>query len=248
MAENSFVLSVITATYNAGSSLPGLIASLKNQTDLDFEWVVMDGGSTDCTLSLLEAVEGISLRYFSEPDFGIYHALNKALRKIQGRYYLVLGSDDLLDENAVADYKKWALSTDADIITAAVRVGGKLVNGPVGKSWLRGQMAYVTAHSVGSIYKRSLHDQVSIGYYARAYPIAADQLFILRAIKAGANVVVADFCAGQFSNGGVSSTDYLGALTEFFRVQMLFEKKPLQVVLFFLRFIKNTKSILLRDM
>jgi glycosyltransferase involved in cell wall biosynthesis len=64
-------ISIITATLNARELLPGLIQSLQQQTDSDFEWVVMDGGSRDGTLELLRSAGLQQMRVVSEPDCGI---------------------------------------------------------------------------------------------------------------------------------------------------------------------------------
>lgn len=244
MASDKPTLSVITATYNAVEVLPQLLASLRAQTDLDFEWVVMDAVSTDGTVAILDGVRDLRLVYHSEPDFGIYDALNKAIRLCSGEYYLVIGADDFLAPGAVANYKLWAAKSGADIVTASIAYGAIVKKKPGGHPWLRGGMAFVTSHAVGSIYKKTLHAQRDIGFYSRLYPIAADQLFILRAVRQGARVCVAEFCAGRFGDDGVSSTDTLGTLTEFFRIQMQFEWRPLQILLFMLRLIKHSPRLM----
>ena len=135
-------LSIVTVTLNAAAHLPRLIRSLRSQTDPDFEWVVMDGGSSDGTLALLAQATELPLIWRSEPDFGIYDALNKALRLASGEYYLVAGADDVLDPGAVAGYRRLIEETDADIVTTSVRVGAhRVVHRPRGPTWLRGPRA-----------------------------------------------------------------------------------------------------------
>ena len=76
--------------------------------------------------------------------------------------------------------------------------------------------------------------------YSRKFPIAADQLFIKNVCQKGSRLKVANFVSGYFRLDGVSGTDHVGTLTEFFRVQMLTEKnKLLQILLFTLRLFKN---------
>lgn len=235
-------ISIITATYNAEKTLPALMDSLRQQTDYEFEWVVMDGGSTDGTVELLSGVSDLPLVWRSEPDFGIYDALNKAVKLARGEYYLVVGADDVLDPAAVANYKKLGTESGADILTAAVAYVGPLgvLSRPRGPAWLRGQMAYVTGHSLGAAFRKTLHERESVGFYSRSYPICADQLFIKRAIRSGASVAIGDFLAGQFGEGGVSTVNVAGVLTEFFRVQLQTERfKSLQVVLFILRLLRH---------
>lgn len=239
-------ISIVTATYNAASTLPDLIASLRGQSDRDFEWVVVDGASTDGTVDLLKSAGDVVNKWISEPDFGIYDALNKAIKLCNSEFYLVVGADDILDPAAVANYKALG-ETGADILTAAVDYGGTvgIMAKPHGPSWLTGQMAYVTGHSVGSAYRRNLHEIAGVGYYSRAYPIAADQLFIKRAVRSGARVAVGEFLAGRFGEGGISVVNVAGALSEFFRVQLQTEHcKSLQVMLFVLRLLKNFPKLM----
>lgn len=96
------IISVITATYNSAATIGALIAALEAQTDADFEWVLVDGGSCDHTVSLAQEAALQRKAIISEPDFGIYDALNKGVRRASGEYYLVLGADDTWAREAVA--------------------------------------------------------------------------------------------------------------------------------------------------
>ena len=236
-------LSIISATYNAARHLPRLIDSLTKQSDLDFEWVVADGGSTDGTLALLsEASLTFRTVVDSRPDFGIYDALNRGVRMATGDYYLVLGADDLLAPDAVRLFRLHAAATGADIVTARIRSNDRVVGVRAPKPWLYGQFAHVSAHAVGTIFRRNLHDRV--GFYSRSFPIAADQLFIKKAIRAGAKVSVADFIAGEFCQDGTSGTDIFGSLSEGLRVQLATgEWAPGQLAIFAVRVIKNWRKI-----
>lgn len=232
-------LSIITVTLNAAATLPRLIASLRAQTLRDFEWVVMDGGSSDATLALLDQARDLPIVRRSEPDFGIYDALNKAIRLARGEHYLVVGADDALDPGAVEGYLELIARTGADIATTSVRVGAtRLVQRPRGPTWLRGPRAHVTCHAVGTAFRRSLH--VRVGYYVARYPITADLLFIAHAVQAGARVAQGSFVAGTYAGTGVSASDVPGVMSEFFRVQLEVEpNRPLQVVIHLLRLLKN---------
>lgn len=238
------MITIITATYNVANVLPPLVESLRKQTDKDFEWVVADGGSTDGTLEILKVAGDLNIVLSSQSDFGIYDALNRALRRARGDYYIVLGADDVLDVEAVSNYRKIASETQADMVFAQVQAG-RSVRYPVsGKSWLRGHKAFVSEHAVGTLIRRSLHDRFH--YYSRRFPIAADQFF-LKTVCMTPNVklVPADFIAGTYAEDGVSGTDTIGAMTEFFRVQL--ETEPcrlLQCTLFVLRLLRHLPLIL----
>lgn len=90
--------SIITATYNAATTLPRLLDSLACQTFRDFELIIQDGASADATIAVAEAYAHRlpALSIASEADRGIYDAWNRALGRIDGRWLLFLGADDSL--------------------------------------------------------------------------------------------------------------------------------------------------------
>lgn len=231
-------LSIITATYNSAQHLTALITSLKSQTCSEFEWIVVDGGSTDETVSLLvDASNFITMKYVSEKDFGIYHALNKGIEMSSGEFYLVIGSDDTLHIDAVSNYVN-AIDDSHDMFTASVRHGQNILKVNKKSSSIVGAWAIVSCHSVGTVFKKSLHKK--FGYYSRQFPIAADQLFIKTAFNGGAKVKQLDFIAGEFGDSGVSSVNVLGHISETFRVQYSTESnKNFQFFMYILRLIKN---------
>ncbi|WP_103035911.1 glycosyltransferase [Castellaniella caeni] len=244
MADSEIKFSIVTATYNSANVLPRLIASLKDQTDQCFEWVVADGASTDGSLALLEAAKDIlKISIDSRADFGVYDALNRAVRIAKGDYYLVVGADDQLSPDAVRLYKKNCLDTKADLVTANIEFGEKIIGVRRHRyEWLEGQFAHVSGHAVGLAIKKSLHKKY--GYYSNKFPIAADQLFILNVIHCGGVVHECDFIAGKFGLDGLSSTDSLGSLLESYRVQCLVGHGFIvQTTLLLLRIIKNIRKL-----
>ena len=210
-------ISIITAVYNAEDYIHPLIESLRQQADSNFEWVVVDGLSTDNTLKILKKIDDLNIIIISEADFGIYDAFNKGVKHSQGEYYLVAGADDVFYPNAVADYKK-EIDINTDIITATVKMGNKLAK-PLGHSWLFGMRAFISCHSVGVLIKKELHQKY--GFYSKKFPIVADQLFIKNCCQNGAQVKIIDTLVGDYGVNGVSAADMFGGCTEMFRVQLL---------------------------
>jgi glycosyltransferase involved in cell wall biosynthesis len=88
---------IITATYNAGRALARTADSLRRQSFLAFEWIIIDGASADGTASTVADFGSLAINFVSEPDTGIYNALNKGLDRIQGQWVLILGAGDELD-------------------------------------------------------------------------------------------------------------------------------------------------------
>lgn len=236
-------ISVITVTLNAGRLLLGLMDSLRAQTDRDFEWIVVDGSSTDGTVELIQSAGDVVTNWISEPDFGIYHALNKALQMATGKYYLVLGTDDRLNPDAIAQYQRHASQSKADIVTALITRYGKVEQRKPCWPWLYAHHAYVSEHSVGSLISRNLHDK--FGFYSKNYPIGADLLFLKTACSdPETKVFKADFVAGTFGFAGTSREDRAGAICDYFRAQLATEKhKYLQIILFAAKVLKNSRSM-----
>lgn len=90
-------VSVITATWNSGSTLRDTLESVLRQTYPDIEHIIVDGGSTDNTMELIREYEpryNDRLRYICEPDRGIYDAMNKGIGMAMGKIIGILNSDD----------------------------------------------------------------------------------------------------------------------------------------------------------
>jgi glycosyltransferase involved in cell wall biosynthesis len=92
---NPPLLSVITPTFNSGPKIAATVASVLSQRKGLYEFLVIDGGSTDGTMARLRA-QGPALRCLSEPDDGIYDAMNKGIRLTSGMYLYFLGAGDRL--------------------------------------------------------------------------------------------------------------------------------------------------------
>lgn len=231
-------ISIVTATYNSMGDICNLVESLRKQKDSDFVWIVADGGSTDGTVDYLNDINDLHIIITKEQDFGIYDALNRALSFVVSDYYIVAGSDDVFAVNAVEEYKDAIFrSKYADIITMPVQYGNSIMRPVTTKAWFSGQFSYVTAHSIGMAIRRSLHDEV--GLYSRRFPIAADQHFILKAVRLGAKVFLGESVVGCHGDCGVSSCDNLGVITEFYRVQVdVGFNLYTQSLLFFARLLK----------
>ncbi|MFJ8524753.1 glycosyltransferase family 2 protein [Bacillus cereus] len=97
-------LTIFTPTYNRAYILPSCYESLRRQTCMDFEWVIVDDGSTDDTRSLVEEwiTEGcIKIKYIYQENGGKHRAHNKGINSSEGELFLCLDSDDILVERAV---------------------------------------------------------------------------------------------------------------------------------------------------
>src|ERR1700722_5120909 len=179
------LLSVVTVVRN-DASVTATLASLLSQKDVDLECVVVDGGSTDGTLAALEPYKG-RIRLLSEPDLGIYDAMNKGLRRAHGRVVGFLNAGDvLLGDRSLAAV---AEAFDSDRSLGACFAGLEIADsqGSVKRWWpaspyragafARGWMpSHPTFYALG----RAL---LELGGFDTRYRIAADYDLMLRAME-----------------------------------------------------------------
>lgn len=214
-------ISVVTATWNVECSLEQMIESLAAASIENIKWVVQDNCSTDATLRLLRDTvrkyPHIEIDLVSEPDCGVYDALNKAVARVVTEYYLVVGADDVLCPRSIDMYKD-AIASDADLVTARVRIRSRDVGPSRLPYFVTGQRRYISAHAVGVCIRVSLHDR--FGYYDSTFRIAADQKFILSVIRGGASVRSEEFLAGVFSESGLSGANKIESLCESMLVKL----------------------------
>lgn len=101
---------VFTSTYNRGYTLFRLYESLKNQGTTDFEWLIVNDGSTDNTHQLVEEwirkEKEFSIRYLEKENGGKPRAINYGIRYARGKFFFMVDSDDFLLPNALSKMKK----------------------------------------------------------------------------------------------------------------------------------------------
>jgi len=157
-------LTVITPCLNAVRTLPTTLASVREQDYPGLEHVIVDGGSTDGTRELLEATPGV--RWVSEPDRGLAHALNKGIAMASGELVGELNADDL--------YEPGALHAVGDAFAAAP-----------GRPWLTGPCRIIDGEGAeirGGVtaYKNLLLRHYSFGLYLTHNFVSAPATFFRR--------------------------------------------------------------------
>jgi hypothetical protein len=99
------VISIVTSTLNAAAGLAHTLRSVGAQRGASFEWIVVDGGSSDGTAELLRRHEGLVSQWSSEPDSGIYDAWNKGCSRARGDWLLFIGAgDELVAPDTLASF------------------------------------------------------------------------------------------------------------------------------------------------
>ena len=202
-------LSIITINYNNAEGLRKTMDSVLSQTYNDFEYVVVDGASSDCSVDVIRASalqdEGLSMRWISEPDTGIYNAMNKGIRMACGEYLLFLNSGDFLVGDDVLE-KVFENECMADILCARCNVSdyGKVVwtsNPPEKVSF--GTLYMVGLAHQSTFIRKSLFERY--GYYDESFRYNADIEFWYRTIvDNGASTQKIDIITTDYNLDGVS--------------------------------------------
>ena len=137
MKTNHVTISVITPVYNREKLLSRCYQSLLKQSCYDFEWIIIDDGSTDGTLAVAESFEApFEIMVLSKPNGGKHTALNASHPYIHGDYVLILDSDDTLIPSAVADViDGWKQYCDQNEIGLVAFLRGTDENHPLCKAY-----------------------------------------------------------------------------------------------------------------
>jgi glycosyltransferase len=97
------LVSIITVALNSRSTLEGTIKSVLGQTYKDVEYIIIDGGSTDGTIEIIKSYNARIAKFISEPDKGIYDAMNKGIALAKGDVVGILNSDDIYANDRVIE-------------------------------------------------------------------------------------------------------------------------------------------------
>jgi glycosyltransferase involved in cell wall biosynthesis len=175
-------LSIITINYNNALGLKKTIESIVNQKEYTFEYIVVDGGSSDESIEVIERYQSKINHWVSEKDDGIYNAMNKGILMANGRYLLFLNSGDYLVNDYVLK-KVFAIKHNAAIIYGNMQIDWGNNNIKIGKMpskiTLNHMLKDTLWHPVSFI-KKDLF--ITYGLYNENYKIVADYDFFFKTI------------------------------------------------------------------
>lgn len=214
-------LSIITVCYQAREALEITMKNVLSQTYRSFEYVVVDGRSSDGTQKLLARYEarfreaGISFLYSSEPDKGIYDAMNKGARRACGEWLLFLNAGDLLADPQVLA-RVFASPGDAQILygdTIGVYQGQKKDYPALPLEHLRWEMAF--CHQSAFIRRELMRAHP----YDISYRVCADHRFFLEMYLAGCTFTYVSMPISVYEIAGYSDKNKLLSHREKLRMQ-----------------------------
>jgi len=202
----SVKLSIVTVNFNNKIGLQKTIDSVKAQTWKNFEFIIIDGGSKDGAETILFKEQANITYSISEPDTGVYNAMNKGILKASGDYILFLNSGDSFYENTTLEKVIPQLNKNIDIYygdAAYVEKNGEHVRTYPDKL----SFGYFTAHNLShqaSFIKRTLFSKLF--YYNEDYKIVSDWEFFIYAIcKANVSYKHINQVICNYDTEGISS-------------------------------------------
>lgn len=205
------LVSIIVAVFNGKATLQQCIDSVTQQTYLNKEVIIIDGGSKDGTVELLEENSNKFSYWISESDRGIYNAWNKGLAQAQGEWICFLGADDYFWDTTVLE----RMAVHLEMLPASIRVAyGQIMlisdDGqsprPIGESWEQVKESfnqYMCIPHVGTMHRRTLFEQY--GNFDESFRIAGDYELLLRELKAGDAVFIPNIITAGQRLGGIST-------------------------------------------
>lgn len=215
-------ISVITVCYNAAATIAATVNSVLNQTFRDFEYIIIDGGSTDQTLEILEDARkdtDISFKMISEKDRGIYDAMNKGIKLASGKWYLFLNADDSLFNNTVFEkFHSFQIDHDADVIYGDCnRIKGNESRIDVADEDIELIRKGKFFCHQATFTKREWFDNFQ---FNEKFPICSDYDFFLRLYLNGAKFLHFPEVVCNYSVEGLSNKRYYKTILENYKVRI----------------------------
>ena len=108
-------ISIITINYNEKVGFEKTIKSVLNQSYQDFEFIIIDGGSTDGSINVIEKYKDSISYWVSEPDKGVYNAMNKGIRASKGEFVIFMNGGDCFNNDLVLEEIAPMLNDEFDV-------------------------------------------------------------------------------------------------------------------------------------
>lgn len=181
-------LSLITPSYNSALTISRTIDSVIAQNYSDLEYIIIDGGSSDKTTEIVASYQDkLKINFISEPDKGIYDAMNKGIKLATGDVIGILNSDDLFYDDKVLSAVVTAFSdTKIEVVYGDIKYFSDDIN-KTSRYWKTGEYEESKLNNGWTIphpalfVRKSVYNQV--GLYNIDFKIAGDYEFILRLLK-----------------------------------------------------------------
>lgn len=203
-------ISIITVCWNSAATIEKTIQSVASQTYSGIEYIIVDGKSKDETLDIIQRYPHVVTKWISEPDKGLYDAMNKGIQMATGDYIGIINADDTFyNETVIEEIAQFFKQYPVDANVANIvqhREDGKIVRKYTSANWKPENLAigFMPPHP-SIFFRRSLFGQY--GYYEMGFKIAADYELIIRYfLRHQISWKHADIVTHKMLIGGLSSS------------------------------------------
>jgi len=212
-------VSIITVVYNSFEFIERTIVSVLNQSYQNIEYIIIDGASNDGTLEIIQKYEQQIDFIISEPDNGLYDAMNKGIKLAKAEYIWFLNSGDQLAEQTTVE-KIFGKNTNADVFYGDVMIinsqnkpiGLRRLKPPLKLNWQSLANGMLVSHQA-FIVKRNLSP-----LYNLKFRFAADFEWVLKCLKNSTHIVNTQLVLVKYLDGGLTKKHILAGLKERFYI------------------------------
>lgn len=210
------LFSIVTPCFNSESTISKTIESILNQTLSDYEYLIIDGGSTDRTLDIIKYYEPKfegRLHWISEKDSGIYNAMNKGVMAASGNVVGIVNSDDWLEPNTLEIVRNTLIANSIDIsmpfaITGEMRFHYKNGNSLIIKTSAKRYEHFSRVYRMGlnhpaTFVSKAAYDR--FGLFDENLKLYADADLIVRFYKNNVPVIFVNSVLSNMLDGGASN-------------------------------------------
>lgn len=213
----NITISVVTIVYNDAKNIENTIKSVINQSYNNIEYIIIDGASTDGTIEVIHKYKDKISKIISEPDTGIYNAMNKGIYNASGDYIIFMNSGDKFSNNYIITNIVNSLDIDnlPFIVYGNYRESNNGIYSNVIPAWDYKRIWYgVYACHQSMLYNLKFIKENNI-VFDESYKIAADYKFDLETtILAKDNILKLNLCISDFDTSGISNTNQNQCLKE----------------------------------
>jgi len=231
-------VSIITVCFNSAKTIRDTIESVINQTYGNIEYIIIDGGSTDGTLDIIREYEPYIAKWVSEPDEGIYDAMNKGIRMSTGEIIGIINSDDYYALDCITSVVHTIINDPKiDVVYGNLVIcdeeGNLLYHIKSEVDMKKDLFKIMTVFHPTMFIKKLVYE--TEGLYNDKYLISADYDLLFRVVRKNYRIKNLDKDLAFMRLGGISTTNYYQAAKENFHIRSENEIKILKNLLITLR-------------
>lgn len=222
MADTPFI-SIITVTYNAEKYLQKTIDSIRKQTCQNIEYIIVDGNSTDQTVNIIKNNKNYISRWISEPDEGLYDAMNKGLKMATGNFvWFINAGDQIYMKDTIKQILDKASEYNADLLYGEAliineedkEIGMRRKSAPEKLSWKSLKKGMVVCHQ-SFIPNRTIAESYDLNY-----KYSSDIDWEIKCLKKAKSIVNTRLILSRFLDNGQSKKTIIPSIKERFRIMV----------------------------